>query len=123
MDNLFETVCNAAVQAASSDPRFSPLTEKEFDEVLIEISVIGNFKKIKSYEEIEIGKHGLLLDEGNKGLLLPQVATEHRMNREQFITALCHKTGMYGNYWKERLLNIKTFTAIVFSENDFKEVK
>ena len=119
--NLFDTVCNAAIQAASSDPRFPSLTKKELEKIEIEISVLGNFLKIKSYEEIEIGKHGLLLDEGGRALLLPQVATEHKMNREEFLTSLCHKAGMYGYFWKERLLNIKTFTAVVFSESESKE--
>lgn len=118
---LFETVCDAAVKAAFSDPRFNPISKEELEKIEIEISVLSNFNKIKTYDDIEIGKHGLLLEEGNRGLLLPQVATDHKMNREQFLTALCHKAGIYGNYWKERLLNIKTFTAEVFSENDFKE--
>jgi AmmeMemoRadiSam system protein A len=119
--NLFETVCDAAIQAANNDPRFRPLTKDEFQKVEIEISVLGNFQKLKSYDDIEIGKHGLLLEEGGRGLLLPQVATEHKMTREQFLTSLCHKAGFYGDYWKERLLNIKTFTAEVFSEKEFKE--
>ncbi len=119
--NLFETVCDAAIQSAENDPRFSPLTKDEFQKVIIEISVLGNFQKLNSYDEIEIGKHGLLLEEGGRGLLLPQVATEHKMNREQFLTSLCHKAGLYGDYWKERLLKIKTFTAEVFSEKEFKE--
>lgn len=119
--NLFETVCDAAIQSAESDPRFNPLTKDEFQKVEIEISVLDNFQKLKSYDDIEIGKHGLLLEEGGRGLLLPQVATEHKMNREQFLTSLCHKAGIYGNYWKERLLKIKTFTAEVFSEREFKE--
>ncbi len=120
-DNIFETVCDAAIQAAESDPRFRPLTKDEFQRVEIEISVLGNFQKLKSYDDIEIGKHGLLLEEGSRGLLLPQVATEHKMNREQFLTSLCHKAGLDGDYWKARLLKIKTFTAEVFSEKEFKE--
>ncbi|AFH50319.1 Hypothetical protein IALB_2616 [Ignavibacterium album JCM 16511] len=118
---LFETVCDAAIQAAFNDPRFPSLTEKEFNKIKIEISVLGNFTPIKSYDDIIIGKHGLLLEEGGRGLLLPQVATEHNMTRDEFLTALCHKAGLYGNYWKERVLKIKTFTAEVFSEDEFKE--
>jgi AmmeMemoRadiSam system protein A len=118
---LFETVCDAAIQAAINDPRFPPLTEKEFSKIKIEISVLGNFTPINSYDDIIIGKHGLLLEEGGRGLLLPQVATEHKMTKEEFFTALCHKAGLYGSYWKERVLKIKTFTAEVFSEDEFKE--
>jgi len=114
---LFDTVWESAQAAAFNDPRFQELTREEFDKIKIEISVLSSFEPIKSYDEIEIGKHGLLLDEGGRGVLLPQVATENNYTREQFLTALCHKTGLYGEYWKERMLKIKVFTATVFSKN------
>jgi len=113
---LFETVCEAARSAAFSDPRFVPLTRKEFDNVKVEISVLSPFELINSYDDIQIGKHGLLLDEGGRAVLLPQVATENNYDREQFLTALCHKAGLYGEYWKERMLRLKVFTADVFAE-------
>jgi len=113
---LFETICEAAQAAAFQDPRFNPLTIEEFKKINIEVSVLSTFKPIKSYDEIEVGEHGLLLDEGGRAVLLPQVATENNFDRAQFLTALCHKAGLYGEYWKERLLKIKLFTASVFSE-------
>jgi uncharacterized protein len=113
---LFETIIEAAKHSAFGDPRFPELTREELDEVNIEISVLSQFEPIKSYNEIEVGKHGLLLEEGGRAVLLPQVATEQNFNRSQFLTALCHKAGLYGNYWKERMLDIKVFTALVFSE-------
>ena len=114
---LFETICESARSAAFNDPRFSKLTREEFDKIKIEISVLSLFEPIKSYDEIEIGKHGLLLDEGGRAVLLPQVATENNYNKEQFLTALCHKAGLFGEYWKERTLRIKVFSAYVFSED------
>jgi uncharacterized protein len=113
---LFETIVEAAKHSAFGDPRFPELNREELDEVIIEISVLSQFEPIKSYDEIEVGKHGLLLEEGGRAVLLPQVATEQNYNRSQFLTALCHKAGLYGNYWKERMLDIKVFTALVFSE-------
>lgn len=113
---LFDVVCEVAKQAAFSDPRFPPLQEKELDSIQIEISVLSDFTSIKSYDEIEIGKHGLLLEEGGRGLLLPQVAVEHKMNREEFLSAVCRKAGLYSEYWKERQLKVKVFTAEIFSE-------
>ena len=113
---LFETVCEAAQSAAFQDPRFIPLTVEEFEQINIEISILSQFEPITSYDEIEIGKHGLLLDEGGRAVLLPQVAIENNFNRAQFLTALCHKAGLYGEYWKERLLKIKVFTATILSE-------
>jgi AmmeMemoRadiSam system protein A len=114
---LYETIVEAAKQAAFGDPRFMPLSKDEFSIVEIEISVLSPFKPIENYDEIEVGKHGLLLDEGGRAVLLPQVATEQNYNRTEFLTALCHKAGLYGDYWKERMLKIKVFTALVFGED------
>lgn len=114
---LFDTVVEAAKQSAFSDPRFPELTKEELKNVKIEISVLSQFTPIESYDEIEIGKHGLLLDEGGRAVLLPQVATEQNYDRAQFLTSLCHKAGLYGEYWKERVLKLKVFTALVFSED------
>lgn len=119
---LFDTICSAAIHAAVNDPRFSALKKSEFEKIHIEISILSEFVPIKSYDEIIIGKHGLYLDEGGGGLLLPQVATEHKMNREQFLSAICQKSGFYGDYWKERILKLKVFTAEIFSEEE-KEKK
>lgn len=115
---LFETIVEAAKHSAFGDPRFPELKREEVNQLEIEISVLSQFEPIKSYDEIEVGKHGLLLEEGGRAVLLPQVATEQNYDRAQFLTALCHKAGLYGNYWKERMLNIKVFTAIVFSESE-----
>lgn len=115
---LFDTICSAAIHSAVNDPRFSSLKKSEFDKIHIEISILSEFNPIKSYDEIIIGTHGLYLDEGGGGLLLPQVATEHKMNREQFLSALCNKAGFYGDFWKERMLRIKVFTAEIFSEQE-----
>lgn len=115
--HLYETIIEAAKHSAFGDPRFLPLTREEFDLTKIEISVLSPFTSIKSYDEIEIGKHGLLLDEGGRAVLLPQVAIEHNYNLAEFLTALCHKAGLYGNYWQERNLKIKVFTAVVFGED------
>ena len=114
---LYETIIDAAMQAAFGDPRFMPLGKEEFSNVEIEISVLSPFSPVKNYDEIEVGKHGLLLDEGGRAVLLPQVATEQNYNRAEFLTALCHKAGLYGDYWKERMLKIKVFTALVFGED------
>ncbi|MBE0538181.1 MAG: AmmeMemoRadiSam system protein A [Ignavibacterium sp.] len=120
---VFDTICSAAIHAAVNDPRFSALKKSELEKIHIEISILSDFIPIKSYDEIIIGKHGLYLDEGGGGLLLPQVATEHRMNREEFLSALCNKAGFYSEFWRERILKIKVFTAEIFSERETEEQK
>jgi AmmeMemoRadiSam system protein A len=119
---LFDTICSASIHAAVNDPRFSALKKSEYEKIHIEISILSEFVPIKNYDEIILGKHGLYLDEGGGGLLLPQVATEHKMNREQFLSAICNKSGFYSEFWKERMLKIKVFTAEIFSEAE-KEIK
>lgn len=118
-DELSKTIMNAAFQAAFNDPRFTPLTETEFPKIKLEISVLSETFPLKNYDEIVLGKHGLILEEaGHKGLLLPQVPIEHRMSKENFLSALCNKAGFNKNYWQEKQLMLKGFTANVFSEED-----
>lgn len=119
---LFRTVCNAAIQASQNDPRFLPVSQSEIKNLSIEISILSEPFPLKSYEEIEIGKHGLILQEkGRRGLLLPQVPVEHRMNREQYLDAICQKAGLAAGYWRSKQLKFNAFTAIVFSEEDSPE--
>lgn len=123
-DSLFDTVVNAARHAAINDPRFPPLNDYEISDIDIEISVLTEAVPISSYEEIEIGKHGLILQEGMKsGLLLPQVATENDFTVAEFLTAICQKAGVDPYLWQKKKLNLKTFTAIVFSESGKRKRK
>jgi len=114
---LNETIKDAAKQAAIGDPRFTKLTEAEFSEIEIEVSILSEPFKMNSYEDIEVGTHGLILSEqGRRGLLLPQVPIEHGMDKDEFLSSLCEKAGFHRGFWKERTLNIEMFTADVFSE-------
>lgn len=116
-NTLFDTVINAAKHAAMNDPRFTPLNDREVADIEIEISVLTEGVPISRYEEIEIGTHGLILKEGAKsGLLLPQVATENKFTTAEFLTAICQKTGVDPYLWQKKKLNLKVFSAIVFSE-------
>ncbi len=118
---LYKTVINAAKQAAFSDPRFTPLNKNEFENISLEISVLSPPFEMKSYDEIILGKHGLILnDMGRRGLLLPQVPIEHNMNKEQYLSAICEKAGLPSDMWKKKQLKIELFTANVFSEEDIK---
>ncbi|MCL5030465.1 MAG: AmmeMemoRadiSam system protein A [Bacteroidetes bacterium] len=115
--SLFDTVCDSAIQAASNDPRFFPIAEEELPHVNIEISVLSPLMDITSYDQIQIGQHGLVLeDEYYRAVLLPQVAIENKYDVEQFLTALCEKAGIQPYSWKTDNLNIKVFTASIFSE-------
>lgn len=118
-DPLFLTVCDAARKAAFTDPRFDALGQNELDKVELEISVLSPPFKMKSYDEIVLGKHGVILEDlGRRALLLPQVPIEHRMNKDEYLSALCEKAGLPSNLWQKRNLNMLLFTASVFSEEE-----
>jgi uncharacterized protein len=116
---LLETVKSAAQYAAFEDNRFTPLVEQELKKIQIEISVLSEPFPMNSYNDIVVGKHGLILEEkGRRGLLLPQVPVEHKMNRDEYLDAICEKTGFPAGYWRDKQLKIKLFTADVFSERE-----
>ncbi len=119
---VLETLKMAAVQAAMNDPRFTPINEDELEKINIEISILSEPFPMKSYDDIELGKHGVILDEyGKRGLLLPQVPIEHNMSKEEYLGAICQKAGLPAESWKEKVLNMELFTASVFSEKEMEK--
>lgn len=119
--NLGMHVIKAAKLAAFQDPRFPPL--KETEKFRIEISVLTKPELIKEtepekiLEEIEIGKDGLIISYGNyNGLLLPQVATENNLSKEEFLEAVCNKAGLQGIAWKSGKCKLYKFQAEIFKE-------
>jgi AmmeMemoRadiSam system protein A len=113
---LSESIPRCAANAALRDPRFSPVRVEELPEIEIELSLLSPFEPILS-ENIEIGKHGLLISQGSKrGLLLPQVAVEHKFSRDQFLEETCRKAGLSANAWQEADTKIFGFTCEAFSE-------
>ena len=115
---LYENVARMAVSAAFYDYRFPPLRKEELEKIKIEISVLSPLKRIKSFEEIEVGKHGLYLVKGSyRGVLLPQVATEYGWDRWQFLQAVSRKAGLPPDAYKEGAV-IYIFTAEVFGEEE-----
>lgn len=113
---LGDTVARCAASAALQDPRFSPVKPEELPELQIEISLLSTPQPIRP-EEVEIGRHGLLICNGpHRGLLLPQVAVEHKFGREQFLDETCHKAGLPAGAWQQPETKILGFTCEVFSE-------
>ncbi len=113
---LKNAVQNAAKQAAFSDPRFLHLNKSELKKIKIEISVLSLPQKCKP-ADIEIGKHGIMCDyKGKTGLLLPQVATEHNLNQKQFLQALCNKSFLPLNSYKDKEFKLQNFECVIFKE-------
>jgi AmmeMemoRadiSam system protein A len=115
---LGEVVTRCAVAACSSDPRFPPITPTELDEIDIEISLLGLLEPIAGPHDIEVGRHGLVVESGwQRGLLLPQVATEWSWDAEAFLAHTCHKAGLPRDAWKHGA-KLWRFEAEVFGERE-----
>ncbi len=115
-DMLYRAVASAAVSAALHDPRFRPVTTGDLPNLSYDISVISRFKLVADIDEILVGKHGLLIESGfNKGLLLPQVATEHSWDRLTFLQQTCIKASLPRDAWMDPLTDLFVFSASVFS--------
>ncbi len=115
---LLQTVTEMAPAAAFQDPRFRPLQADELADLEIEISVLTPMRLIKRPEEIEVGKHGLYIVRGpNRGLLLPQVATQYNWDRHTFLAQTCNKAGLPPDAWKDPNTQIFTFMAEIFSDH------
>ena len=115
---LREAVSHMAIQAAFHDPRFYPLTVEEYHNIRIEVSILYPVQEVKDINEIQVGRDGLIMERGwQKGLLLPQVATEYHWDRETFLNQTCRKAGMETFCW-ENGAKLSRFEAEVFNEVD-----
>jgi len=116
---LVKTVEEVAAKAALEDPRFYPLTKEELETVDIEISVLSPLQKVNSVDQIEVGKHGLVLDGGfARGLLLPQVAEEFHWDRDAFLRHTAAKAGLPPDAWNHPAVQLYSFTVEKFSESE-----
>ena len=117
---LWETVVDVSIGAASNDPRFSPIRMDQIPKLDIELSVMSPLRQV-SADDVEVGKHGLLITVGrSRGTLLPQVATQFDWTREQFLSETCTKGGLAGDAWRADDARIEVFEADVFSESGLR---
>ncbi len=113
---LQETVQRMVIAAATTDPRFPTVTADELPQLDMEISVLSPLQAV-SAEEIEVGTHGIFITRGGRrGVLLPQVATDHGWDRETFLSHTCIKAGLPTSAWREPDTVIEAFSAEVFGE-------
>lgn len=109
-------IVRVAVAAAAEDPRFPPVTASELADLAIELSLLGPLEPIVSVEDIDVGRHGLVVEMGShRGLLLPQVATEWGWDRRTFVEHTCRKAGLPRDAWRHGA-RLFRFEAEVFGE-------
>jgi AmmeMemoRadiSam system protein A len=115
--SLYVTVAETARGAAFEDSRFPPVTFDEARELQVSLSVLSPPQLIQP-DQIEIGRHGLVITLGPfRGLLLPQVPVEHEWDRITFLEQTCRKAGLPRTAWQMGA-NVEAFTAEVFADPD-----
>jgi len=115
---LYRTVQELAIAAASEDPRFPSVTGSELTDLAIEISVLSPLQYEPDPNKIEVGRDGLYIILGPySGVLLPQVATEWGWDRDEFLRQVCLKAGLPGDAWRKGAM-LYRFQADVFSEGE-----
>jgi AmmeMemoRadiSam system protein A len=119
ISSVYRTVAETARAAAFEDTRFCPVIREEVPELEVSLSILSPLEVIRP-EQVEIGRHGLLISQhGCRGLLLPQVPIEHQWDRVTFLEQTCRKAGLPLDAWQKGAM-IEAFTAEVFGDHDRK---
>ncbi len=121
-ESLLDGVKANAINAAFRDPRFRPLSGKEWEKVKIEISILTDAKPLDYsnrkdlLEKMRQGTDGVILKKGyNQSTFLPQV-WEQLPDKKEFLTHLCLKAGLDGNEWEKEKLEVLTYQVQAFEE-------
>lgn len=122
---LYNALQEAAISAATDDPRFPSVAFEELDQITFEVTVLTPPQEIEVSDpqeypsKVKVGRDGLIVKSGfNSGLLLPQVPKEYGWNEEEFLDHTCEKAGLPKEQWKEKDTKILKFEGIVFKEQD-----
>ena len=120
---LSHGIIDAAIAAATEDPRFSPVKTNELNDIVFEVTVLTPPVEItvsdpmEYLEKIKIGRDGLIIRNSfASGLLLPQVPVEYGWNVEEFLQHTCEKAGLEKDTWKNEKVKIEKFQGIVYKE-------
>jgi uncharacterized protein len=122
---FYTSLAEAAIAAATKDPRFKPISENELDKIIFEVSVLSRpelitvEKPIEYLDKVRIGVDGLMFSWGNhSSLLLPQVAVEWGWSPDEYLCNLCCKAGLAQNMWMTDGAKIYKFTSLVYKERE-----
>jgi len=119
---LHQSLIEAAIAAATQDPRFPPVDRQELDRIVFEVSVLTTPEEVMTkpadYEkEIKIGRDGLVLHwRYGSGLLLPQVPVELNWDIGEYLANICYKAGAPADTWLDPESKLYKFQALVFKE-------
>ena len=121
-ESLIDGVKANAINAAFRDPRFKPLSEREWEKVKIEVSILTDPKPLDYSDKADLlqklrpDTDGVILKKShNQATFLPQV-WEQLPGIEDFLTHLCLKAGLEGDEWEKGKLEVLTYQVQAFKE-------
>ena len=72
--SIADEIIQNAISAGTEDPRFPPVSEEELKRLIYSVDILGCAEKIKSTDELNPEKYGVIVSVGHKrGLLLPNL--------------------------------------------------
>lgn len=116
---LEKAIQEVSIAAATRDSLISPVSRKELDKIILELSLITDLELLKReeyLEKIEIRKHGVIVSNNFKGIILPQVAMDMGWNNKAILSHACMKAKLNPDAWKESGIKVYRFRARVFLE-------
>ncbi len=73
-DNIAQEIIQNAISAGARDPRFYPVGREELDQLVYSVDVLGQPEVIKSVDQLDVKKYGVIVRWGGRsGLLLPDL--------------------------------------------------
>lgn len=98
--NLHDGLRNYALESATKDSRFQPVSAEELPHLNVSVSILTNFEEASDYMDWQIGVHGIRIEFYNGGrrsaTYLPEVAPEQGWNKLETIDSLLRKGGFRG---------------------------
>jgi len=122
-ETVWDGVKRNAINAAFHDPRFSAMTLKEFDQIVIEVSILTEPRPLEYRngkdltQKLRVNVDGVIIRKGHaSATFLPQV-WEQLPRPEEFLSHLCMKAGLASEAWKDPELEVLTYQVQYFEED------
>jgi len=93
-ENIVAEIIRNAICAATSDPRFPPVTISELNDLTISVDILSPPEEVKDISQLNPQKYGVIVSSGfKKGLLLPDLEGVDTVEEQIDITK--RKAGIY----------------------------
>jgi len=88
-ENVASEIIHNAVNAASCDPRFDPVTAAELNELEYTVDVLMKPEKVENKKQFDTRKYGIIVKSGGRrGLLLPDIEGVDTVDEQVMIASM-----------------------------------